>query len=127
MDNGSSIFLFFTLMLLGAVLISVLAVIFYRWSSHLIEKRRYFAVGFWVPILLIGVFFVIPPAFTILYSIFYPGYELHADESPGPMGDGLGGFLLVLWPFGIFVLLIYAVANFFRLFRVERAEPAKPE
>ena len=110
------------LILAGGILMPAIAAIFHRWSSRLLEKRRYFAARLWVPILLVGVLIVIPPAFAILYSIPYPGYELQADEAPGRAGSGLGVFILLLWPYWILVVLIYALAGFFRLFRIEKID-----
>ena len=109
MDNP----LFFLMLLIGGgVLMSVLAIACHRWSTRLILRGRHLLLRLCVPVLLTGLFFIIPPVLAVLYSIFF-GYRLEADEAAGPMGDP-GGLMLLLWPYGVLLLVVYAVAAFFR-------------
>jgi hypothetical protein len=123
------------LLLAGGVL-SVIAVICHRLSDRLFQNRHYLAyIAAWLSasILFIGALLAIPLASVIIADIFYPGYQLQGDGTPGPMGNGGAGsdlffvFCFTLWPLGILAVLIYATVGIFSLFFVETPESARSD
>ena len=136
MSIASARFLLLLALLLAGGVLSVIAVICHRLSDRLFQNRRYLAyLAAWLSssILFIGALLAIPLALVIIADIFYPGYQLQGDETPGPMGNGGAGpdlffvFCFTLWPLGILAVLIYAMAGVFRLFFVASRESAKAD
>jgi hypothetical protein len=119
----------FLFLFAGGWLISACAIYCHRWSSRLIEKRRYLAVWFGVPVLLVAALLVIPAgmfvAEALLVKYLLP-VPYHDDNSPGPCCDGDVTVVLVLllWPFSALAALIYIIAAFVRsCASIEKAPP----
>src|ERR1700712_2516300 len=117
MDNP---LFFMALFFGGGVFLSFLAIACHRLSTRLIRQGWHFSVRLFVPLLLTGTVFVLPIVLMVLYSSFY-GYKYEADETPGPMMDASTALMMLLWPYGICLLIIYAVAAFLR----RRDRPAR--
>ncbi|WP_298871111.1 hypothetical protein [uncultured Bradyrhizobium sp.] len=103
----------------GGGLISACAIFCHRWSSRLIQKRRYLAVWVGVPILLVVALLVVPAgmftAAALLADLFLP-QPYHDGDPSGPCCDGdlTTMLVLLLWPFSALVALIYVFAAFVR-------------
>jgi hypothetical protein len=108
-------------LLAGGWLISSCAIYCHRWTSRLIEQRRYLAVWIGVPILLLAALLVIPAGMFVADALFAEHFlpaPYRDDSPPGPCCDADITLLLVflLWPFSALVALVYIVAAFVRLF-----------
>jgi hypothetical protein len=114
----------FLFLFAGGSLISACAIYCHRWSSRLIEERRYLPVWIGVPILLLTALVVIPAIMTLSAKYFIPeGY--HDDYPPGPCCDGdiTGVFVLLLWPFSALVGFICVFAAIVRSLTKSPAQP----
>jgi hypothetical protein len=81
-------------LLLAGGALSVIAVICHRLSDRLFQNRRYLAylaARLSASIMFFGALLAIPLVLVIIADIFYPGYQLQGDETPGPMGNGGAG------------------------------------
>jgi hypothetical protein len=105
------------LLLVGAPLMSYIAIKLYWWRVRLVEQGR-FAAAWQLPLVsLVATMILTPAALLWLGIILSPkGYVLQPGELSGPLGDGdiTLPLVLLLWPFGIVLALIYAFAAMLR-------------
>jgi hypothetical protein len=119
-NYGLLAILFFT----AGVLMLAVALGGHVWGRHVVRHGRYRAVRICVPpllmLLVVALFIIIPGSFASFYDASY-GYQLQPDETAGPMGSTGGIIVLLLWPFGFVLLLVYGLVllsyGIFRFFR----------
>jgi len=113
------------LFLAAGVLMLAIALAAHVWGRHIVRHGRHRAVRVCVPpvlmLLVVALFIIIPGGFASFYDASY-GYQLQPDETPGPMGSTGGFIVLLLWPFGFVMLLVYWLVllsyGIFRFFRL---------
>jgi hypothetical protein len=101
-----------SIFVIGLVLMSAVEILCYMWSTIIIIDGRHVALRVFPPLLLTISLFIIPPALAFLYTYLF-GDRLQPDEAPGPMGPE-PVLILLLWSFGVLLLLVYNVAAAFR-------------
>jgi hypothetical protein len=122
MQRPENYVLFWMLTFAGGVCMLAVAITFEMWGRRIVLRSHHLALKICVPPLLIlsalALFVIVPAVLAAFYDSSY-GYQMEPGELPGPLGDtGMGSFIVVmLWPFGIILLFLYALILAFQFFR----------
>jgi hypothetical protein len=112
------------LILAGGVVMLAIAIACHFWGRRIVLHGGHLVLRVGAPplliLLVIALFFVIPAGLAGFYQSSY-GYQLQPGEAPGPMGDTGVIIVVLLWPFGFVLLLVYGLVLFaYGVFRGRR-------